>query len=96
MVQIAFGVQSVCLGSFQQRKDDDTGVGAGLGIAEQPVLPADHNGPDSVLHLVIADLNLTVIKERAKVLPLVQGVGNRLLQLACRFEYGLQPGVIRR
>ncbi len=30
--------------------------------------------PDRIFHLVIADFNLSMIKERAKELPLVQGV----------------------
>ena len=89
MIQICFRIQPICLARLQHGEYNHTGVGPGLGIAEKPVLPADHDGPDSVLHLVIADLNLTVVEERTKVFLLIQGVGNRLLQLASRFEYGL-------
>ena len=94
MIQVSLRVQAVCLRGFQHGKDDHTGVSPGLRAAEKPVLPADHNRPDRVFLLVVADYNLTMIEERAKELPLVQGVGDCLLQLACRFEYRVQPGVI--
>ena len=81
MVKPGFRVQSVGFGGFQHNEYSHTGVRPGLGIAEQPVLSADHDRTDGVLHLVVADFNLAVIKERTKVLPLVQGVGNCLLQL---------------
>ena len=58
MVQISLRVQPVRLNSFQQGEDRDAGVGAGLGIAEQPVLPADNYGADRVFHLVVADFDL--------------------------------------
>ena len=95
MAQISFRVEPVGLGGFQNGKDDHAGIGPGLGIAEEPVFPTDHNGADRVLHLVVADFNLAVVEERAKVLPLVQGGGNGFLQLAGRAEDGFQPGVVR-
>ena len=94
MVQVSLWVQPVGLSGLQQGKDRGTGVGTGLGVAEQPVLPADDNRADGVLHLVVADFDLTVVKEGAKVLPLVQGVGDSLLQLAGWAEDNLQPGVV--
>ena len=94
MVQIALRIQPVGLGRLQQGKNRSAGVGAGLGVAEKPVFPADDNRSNRILHLVVADFNFAVVEERAKVLPLVQGVGNRLLQLARRFENGLQPGIV--
>ena len=94
MIQISLRVQSVRLGGFQQGEDDDAGVGPRLGIAEQPVLPAHNNGPDCVLHLVVADFNLPMAEERTKILLLVEGVDYRFLQLACRLEDRLQPGVV--
>ncbi len=93
-IQISLRIQSVRLGGFQQGEDDDAGAGSRLGIAEQPVLPTHNNGPDRVLHLVVADFNLPMAEERAKILLLVEGVGYRLLQLACRLEDRLQPGVV--
>ena len=68
MVQVAFGIEAVGLSRFQKSIDGNAGVGAVLGITEEPVLPADDNGADRVLHLVVADLDLTVFEERAKVL----------------------------
>ena len=94
MVQISLRVQTVGLGGFQQGEDRGAGVGAGLGVAEKPVLPTDDNRADGVLHLVVADFDLAVVEERAKVLPLVQGVGDGFLQLACRTKDGFQPGII--
>ena len=79
MAQISFRVEPIGLGGFQNGEDNHAGLGPGLGIAEEPVFPPDHNGADRVLHLVVADFNLAVVEERAKVLPLVQGVGNGLL-----------------
>ena len=94
MIQVSLWVQAVCLGSFQHGKEDHTGVGAGLGVAEKPVLPADHNRPDRVFHLVVADFYLAMVEKYAKELPLVQGVGDGFLQLACRTKDGFQPGII--
>ena len=94
MVQVSLWVQPVGLSGLQQGKDRGTGVGTGLGVAEQPVLPADDNRADGVLHLVVADFDLAVVEERAKVLPLVQGVCDGFLQLACRTKDGFQPGII--
>ena len=94
MIQISLRVQPVRLGGFQQGEDGDAGAGSGLGITEQPVLSADNNGTDRVLHLVVADFNLPMVEERTKILLLVEGVDYRLLQLACRLEDRLQPGVV--
>ena len=94
MVQIGLRVQPVGLGGLQNGEHNHAGVCAGLGITEQPVLPTDDNRADGVLYLVVADFNLAVVKERAKVLPPVQGVGDSLLQLACRAEDGLKPGMV--
>ena len=94
MVQIGLRVQAVGLGRFQHSKDRGAGVGPGLCVAEQPILASDHNGTDGVLYLVIADLDLAVVKEGAEVFPLVQGVGDSLLQLAGWAEDNLQPGVV--
>ena len=74
MVQIALRIQPVGLGRLQQGKNRSAGVGAGLGVAEKPVFPADDNRSNRILHLVVADFNFAVVEERAKVLPLVQGV----------------------
>ncbi len=74
MVQVSLRVQPVGLSGLQQGKDRGAGVGTGLGVAEQPVLPADGNRADGVLYLVVADLDLAVVEERAKVLPTVQEV----------------------
>ena len=94
MIQISLRVQPVRLGGFQQCEDNHAGVGSGLGITEQPVLSAYNIGPNRVLNLVVADFNLPMVEERAKVLLLVEGVDYRLLQLACRFEDRLQPRVV--
>ena len=72
MIQVSLWVLAVSLRSFQHGKEDHTGVGAGLGVAEKPVLPADHNRPDRVFHLVVADFYLAMVEERAKELPLVK------------------------
>ena len=90
MVQVSLWVQTVCLGGFQNGKDDHTGVCPGLGVAEELILPSDHDGANGVFHLVVADFNLAMVEE----LPLVQGVGDCFLQLACWFEDGVQPGVV--
>ena len=94
MVQVGFRIQAVGFRGFQHTKDNHTGIGSALCIAEKPVLPANHNRPDGVLHLVVADLYFTVVEEGAKILPLMYGVTNRILQLAGRFENGFQPGII--
>lgn len=44
--------------------------------------------------LVVADFDLAMVKERAKELPLVQGIGDCFLQLACRLENSVQPGAV--
>ena len=94
MFQIGLRIQPVGLGRLQQGEDCSAGVSAGLGVAEKPVLPADNNRSNRILHLVVADFNLAVVEERAKVLPLVQGVCDGFLQLACRTKDGFQPGII--
>ena len=94
MIQISLWVQAVGLGGLQQGEDRGAGFGTGLGIAEKPVLPTDDNRADRILHMVIADFDLAVVEERAKVLPLVQRVGDGFLQLACRTKDGFQPGII--
>ena len=81
MIQVSLGIQAVSLRSFQHGKDDYTGVGPGLGIAEKPVFSANHDRPDRVFHLIVADFNLTVVKERTKELPLVQGVEKNMTWL---------------
>ena len=58
--QVSLRVQSVGLSGLQQGKDRGAGVGVGLGITEQPVLPTDDNWADGVLYLVVADLGLAV------------------------------------
>ena len=83
MIQISLRVQSVRLSGFQQGEDEDAGVGSGLGITEQPVLSAHNNGPDRVLHLVVADFNFPMVEERAKILLLVEGVDYRFKILTC-------------
>ena len=94
MVQISLRVQAVGLCRLQNSKDDHAGVSPGLSVAEEPVLPADDNRTDRILHLVVADFDLTMVEEGAKILPLVQGIGDGLLQLAGRAKDGLQPGVV--
>ena len=94
MIQAGFLIQPIGLGGFQQGKDNRAGVGSCLSVTEQPILSADYNWPDGILHLVIADVNLTVIEKCTKVLLLVEGVYNGFLQLTRRIEYGLQPGVV--
>ena len=66
MVQIGLRIQAIGFGRFQHTENSGAGVGPGLSIAEQPILPADDNRADGVLHLVVADLDLTVVEERAK------------------------------
>jgi len=53
VVKPGFRVQSVGFGGFQHSEYSHTGVRPGLGIAEQPVLTADHDRTAGVLHLVI-------------------------------------------
>ena len=67
MVQISLRVQAVGFRSFQHGIDDNAGAGTGLDVAEEPVLPADDNRADGILHLVVADFNLAVVEERAKI-----------------------------
>ena len=63
MVQVSLGVEPISFGGLQNGEDNHAGVGPGLGVAEQPILASDHNGTDGVLNLVIADLDLAVVKE---------------------------------
>ena len=79
MVQIGFRIQPVGLGRLQQGEDRSAGVGTGLGVAEKPVLLADDNRSNRILHMVVADFNLAVVEECAKVVPLVLGVGSGFL-----------------
>ena len=65
MVQVSLGVEPVGLGGLQDGEDNHAGVSTSLRVAEQPVLASDHNGTDGVLHLVVADLDFAVVKERA-------------------------------
>ena len=94
MVQIGFRIEPVGLHGLQNGEDDHASVGAGLRVAEQPVLPANYNGTNGVLHLVVADFDFAVVEECAKVLPLVQGVDNGFLQFAGRAEDCFQPGIV--
>ena len=94
MVQISLRVEPVGFGRFQHAKDCYTGIGSCLRIVKKPVLPAINNRADRVLNLIIADFYLSMVKECTKALSLVQGVGNSFLQFACRFEYGIKPGVV--
>ena len=68
MMQVSFRVQAVCLRSFQYGVNDHTGVSPGLGVAEKPVFPADDNRSNRILHLVVADFDLPMVEERAKML----------------------------
>ena len=61
MVKPSFRVQPVGLGGFQHSEYNHTGIRPGLGIAEEPVLPADHDRADGILHLVIAYFYLTMV-----------------------------------
>ena len=60
MVQVSHQVQAICLCGFQHGEDDHTGVSPGLGIAEKSILPTDHNRPNCVYHLVVADFDLAI------------------------------------
>ena len=60
MVQIGFRIQPVGLSRLQQGENRSAGVSASLGIAEKPILPADDNRSNRILHLVVADFNLTI------------------------------------
>ena len=74
MVEIGFRIQVICFCGFQNGEDDRTGNGTVLCVAEKPVLPADNDRADGIFHLVVADLNLAVFKECAKIRPLVKRV----------------------
>ena len=67
VVQVSLGVESIGLGGLQDGEDNHAGIGSGLSVTEEPVLSADDNRADGVLHLVVDDLDLTVVEERAKI-----------------------------
>ena len=74
---------------------DDSGRFCAIGrIGKQPAFAPDHKRTDSVLDLIIADPNLAMIKESTEVFLLVEGVGYRFFQLACRARDRLDPGIV--
>lgn len=68
MVETGFRFRTVRLYGLRDGEDNRTGSGSGPGIAEEPVLPACRDRADGVLRPVVADLNLTMVGERAKKL----------------------------
>ena len=72
MVEICFRIQVVCFCGFQNGEDDRARFCSTLRIAEKPVLSANHDRADRVFDLIIADLDLAVVKKRTKILMLVE------------------------
>ena len=59
MAQPCVGLYAVCLGGFNQRIDDRTGIRGGRCITEQPRLAANHEGTDRILAAVVVDRQVT-------------------------------------
>ena len=61
VVEPSLRIQASRFGGFQSGENDHAGIGSGLGITEEPVLPANHNWADCVLYLVVTDFNFTMM-----------------------------------
>lgn len=72
MFEICFRIQVVCFCGFQNGEDDRARFCSALRITEKSVLSANHDRADSVLDLIIADLDLAVIKKRTKIFTLIE------------------------
>jgi hypothetical protein len=69
--QVLVGLDGVGLGGFNQRVQIGTGGRTADGVGEQPVAPADDEGPDRVLAGVIIDWKAPIIDEAHKLWPLL-------------------------
>jgi hypothetical protein len=49
---------------------------------EEPVVPADHNLPETALGVVVVDLQITVLAVAQQRLPVLQGVVDRIADRA--------------
>ena len=94
MKQIVIQPQAVGLCCFHKRIDDCTRLRTLGRIGKEPSLPANDKGTDGVFNLVVADFNLAMLKKRTEVRLLVLGIGNRVLQLACRTGNCIQPFLV--
>ncbi len=94
MAQVLFGIDAVCPAGLKNGVDDHAGFGSRRGIAEQPVLPSNHDRADGILYLVVADLDFAAVEKSAQIRPLVHGIFDSVLQLAGGVEDRLQSGVV--
>jgi hypothetical protein len=59
----------------------------GFGVAdEEPVLFAQGSGPDGILHEVLVDLDMAIVKVDAEQFPVAQGVIKSLAHAAAGQE----------
>ena len=81
MFNVVLQPQVVGLGRFQQSIDDSCGFCVVRRVGKEPAFAPDHEGAYRILHLVVADLDFTMVEKSAKKLLLVQGVGYGFLIL---------------
>jgi hypothetical protein len=81
MFNVVLQPQVVGLGCFHQSIDDSCGFGTGRSVGKEPAFAPNHEGPNRILHLVVADLDFTMVEKSTKKLLLVQGVGYGFLIL---------------
>lgn len=73
---------AVCLGGFNQRVDDRTGIRASWCITKQPRLAANHKGADRILAAVVVDRQITALCVAHKLAPVISHIGQRCTQCA--------------
>ena len=94
MFQVGEGFQVVGLGGFDQGDERGAGLGALWRSREQPVFSSHGKGADGVFRSVVVRLEIAFLQIHVQIFPLVQGVLDRLSQLAFGrrgFFMGLEP-----
>ena len=61
--QVIEGIQAGGFRRLHHRVDDGAGLRSLRCIAEQPVLPSNHKGPDGVFRQVVGDIHLAAVEE---------------------------------
>lgn len=81
------GLDPVCLCAFDEAVHGGAGVSVARGVREEPVLPADHEGPDGPLYFVVVGRQEIGFKILDKRVPFFHGVGDRLTGSAGRDNF---------
>lgn len=84
MAQVGQGFDAASPASQHDAVYDGAGVGPLDGVAEEPGFSARCKNPDVTLKNVVVDRHSAVLRVAGQIVPLVQGIGDCIAELAVR------------